>query len=147
MKTLHSEIGVGAPAEIVWEVLTDLDGWQRWNPFMKASGALAPDGQLDVVLSAPGGKTIRVAPAIVSFDEGREFRWRVRQMLGLFSAEHGFRVVPEDVGRCRFEQFEVFSGLLAGAILSRNQAAIETGFQVMNRMLKRESERLARERA
>ena len=147
MKTLHSEIGIGAPADVVWEVLTDLDGWQRWNPFMKASGTLAPDARLAVALSAPGGKAIRVEPTVVSFDEGREFRWRVRQMLGLIRAEHGFRVVPEDVGRCRFEQFEVFQGLLARAILMRNQAAIETGFQVMNRMLKRESERLARERA
>ena len=107
MRTLHSEIGIGAPADVVWEVLTDLDGWQRWNPFMSVSGRLAADAPLAVTLSAPGGKTIRVEPKVVKLDEGKEFRWRARQLLGLISAEHGFRVVPEDVGRCRFEQGEL----------------------------------------
>ena len=57
------------------------------------------------------------------------------------------RVTAEDVGRCRFEQFTVFRGLLSDAVLWRNRKPIEMGFQAMNRSLKREAERVARERA
>lgn len=150
MQTIHNEIGIGAPAPIVWEIVSDLEGWARWNPFMQAKGKLAAGEKLFVtMMAAPGGKKVSIDPRIVMVDDGREFRWKGRIFGGLFRAEHGFRVVAEDAGRCRFEQFEMFSGLLAGAILSRQGQgkAIETGFQAMNRMLKREAEKRARERA
>lgn len=147
MQTIHNEIGIGAPAPIVWEIVSDLEGWARWNPFMQARGKLAGGEKLLVIMAAPGGKKVSIEPRVVMVDDGREFRWKGRTFGGLFRAEHGFRVTAEDVGRCRFEQFEMFSGLLAGAILSRQGKAIETGFQAMNRMLKREAEKRARERA
>jgi len=147
VNTLHTEIAIGAPAPIVWEVISDLDGWVAWNPIMKASGKLAPGERLAISVAAPGGKAISLDPVVETFDEGREFRWRVRKLLGLFDAEHGFRVVSEDNGRCRFEQFEVFNGILARAFYSRQAKALDTGFQAMNRMLKREAEKRARERA
>lgn len=147
MRTIHTEIGIGAPAEIVWEVVSDLDGWSAWNPVLKASGKLADGERLHVTIAAPGGKGYSVDPTVVQYEDGREFRWRIYSFGGLFRAEHGFRVVPEDIGRCRFEQFEMFRGVLAGAFLFRQGKALETGFQAMNRMLKREAEKRARERA
>jgi hypothetical protein len=145
VKSLHTEIGIGAPADVVWRVISDLDGWAAWNPVMKASGKLAQGAQLDVSIAAPGSQGMSFRSEVVMLEDGREFRWRVRKMLGMFDAEHGFRVVPEDVGRCRFEQFEVFSGVLGTALYSRRSKALNTGFQAMNRMLKRESEKRARE--
>jgi hypothetical protein len=59
---------------------------------------------------------------------------------GIFDGEHGFRVVPEDAGRCRFEQFEAFSGLFARPILWKVEASTRVGFEAMNRMLKRRAE-------
>ena len=61
-------------------------------------------------------------------------------MRGLFDGEHGFRVVPEDAGRCRFEQFESFRGLLVAPILWKIEATTRTGFRVMNRALKAKAE-------
>lgn len=147
MKTIHTEIGIGAPAGTVWETICDLDGWEQWNPIMKASGKVALGACPTVTISPPGGKAIQLQPKITHLEEGKEFRWCSGLRLRfLFQGEHGFRVVPEDVGRCRFEQFEIFSGLLSGTMLSRSGKAIETGFQAMNRMLKREAERRERTR-
>ena len=147
MKSLHVEISIGAPASVVWSVISDLEGWASWNPVMKASGNLARGERLDVTIGAPGSQGILLNPKVVMLDDGKEFRWRVRKMLGLFDAEHGFRVVPEDTGRCRFEQFEVFRGILGSMTYSRQSKALNTGFVAMNRMLKRESEKRAREQA
>lgn len=148
MRTIHTETGVLAPAEVVWSVLSDLAGWQRWNPFLWATGEMRLGAAVEIVASPPGRGPVRVRARIVRLQEGRELRWRSRMLglPGLFDGEHGFRVTPEDVGRCRFEQFECFSGLLAAAVLSRSEKAITTGFTAMNRALKREAERLARER-
>ena len=148
MKTLHSELGIGAKAEIVWEVLSDLERWERWNPVMRVEGQLAPGAQLNAVISPPGGKPVRIAPKVTQLDEGRELRWRSHVLLPfVLDIEQGFRVAAEDVGRCRLEQFAVFRGLLAEAVLWRNRKPVETGMQAMNRMLKREAERVGRERA
>ena len=147
MKSLHVEINIGAPASVVWSVISNLDGWASWNPVMKASGNLALGERLDVTIAAPGGQGMSFNPEIVMLDDGKEFRWQVRKMLGLFNAEHGFRIVAEDTGRCRFEQFEVFRGLLGERTYSRQSKALDTGFQIMNRMLKREAEKRAREQA
>lgn len=144
MKSLHVEISIGAPASVVWDVISDLEGWATWNPVMKASGKLAHGKRLDVTIAAPGGQGMSFSPEVVMLEDGKEFRWRVRKMLGLFDAEHGFRVVAEDAGRCRFEQFEVFRGVLGSAMYTRQSKALNTGFQAMNRMLKREAEKRAR---
>ena len=78
---------------------------------MKASGNLARGERLDVTIAAPGSQGILLNPKVVMLDDGKEFRWRVRKMLGLFDAEHGFRVVPEDTGRCRLHCRPSLSGL------------------------------------
>ena len=148
MKTLHSELGVGAAAGIVWEVLSDLPGWKRWNPVMRAEGRLAQGERLSVTVALPGGKQVRIDPTVIQLDESRQLRWLSHLLFrGILDIEQGFRVVAEDVGRCRLEQFAVFRGLLADAVLWRYRKPIETGFKAMNRALKQEAERVARERA
>jgi hypothetical protein len=77
----------------------------------------------------------------VKLDQGRELRWLGHLGLrGLFDGEHGFRVVAEDVGRCRFEQFETFTGLLVAPILWMAEAPTRLGFEAMNRALKARAE-------
>ena len=34
---LHTEIEIEAPADIVWDILTDLDHYEDWNPFIVSS--------------------------------------------------------------------------------------------------------------
>lgn len=146
MRTIHTEINIGASAEAVWDVLSDTEGWERWNPFLKAEGKLAAGETLRVSIAAPGGRKLHYEATVKHFDEGREFRWQLRSFGGMFRAEHGFRVSPEDVGRSRFEQFEMFTGVLAPVVLARQGKALRTGFEAMNRALKRESEKRERER-
>lgn len=148
MRTIHTEIGVLAPAAVVWRLLIDFEGWARWNPFLRVKGEPHLDERLEVTITPPGKTPVKMNPRIVRLDEGRELRWLGRALVpGIFDGEHGFRIAAEDAGRCRFEQFECFSGILAPLIVSRVGKATETGFVAMNRSLKREAERLAREQS
>ena len=71
-----------------------------------------------MTLTPPGKSAMTLRPTIVKLEPGREFRWLGSLgMRGLFDGEHGFRVVPEDVGRCRFEHFETFTGLLVAPVM------------------------------
>lgn len=137
MRAIHTEIGIGAPAARVWDVLMATDAWAEWNPFAKASGRFAVGERVSVTLTPPGKRAMTVRPAIVKLDAGRELRWLGSLGIrGLFDGEHGFRVAPEDVGRCRFEQFETFTGLLVAPIMWMVGDATRQGFEAMNRALK-----------
>jgi hypothetical protein len=125
----------------VWEILADFESWPQWNPFARARGRLAMGERLEVEISLPGRAPMTFRPRIVRLEPGRELRWLGSLgMPGLFDGEHGFRVVPEDAGRCRFEQFESFRGLLVVPILWRIEETTRAGFGVMNRALKARAE-------
>lgn len=141
MRTIHTEIGILAPAERVWSVLIDTDRWAEWNPFAAVTGRIAPGERLVVTLTPPGKSAMQFKPTVIRVDPGRELRWLGHLgVRGLFDGEHGFRVVPEDPGRCRFEQFEMFKGLLAAPILWMAGKATRQGFEAMNRALKQRVE-------
>ncbi|MCP3909823.1 MAG: SRPBCC domain-containing protein, partial [Actinomycetia bacterium] len=42
---LKTEITIGAPIEEVWAVLTDLDSFPEWNPFMTAAAGVVAEGE------------------------------------------------------------------------------------------------------
>ena len=141
MRTLHTEIGILAPAERVWDILIDTGKWAEWNPFARASGRFAVGERVRVELTPPGKSAMTFTPTIVKLEPGRELRWLGHLGIrGLFDGEHGFRVTPEDIGRSRFEQFEVFTGLLVLPILWIAGDATRRGFEGMNRALKARSE-------
>ena len=143
MRAIHTEIGIGAAAATVWAVLIDTGKWAEWTPFAQLSGRVAVGERVSVTLTPPGKSPITMRPAIVKLDAGREFRWLGHLGVpGLFDGEHGFRVVPEDVGRCRFEHFETFRGLLVAPIMWMVGDVTRQGFEAMNRALKALAERL-----
>jgi hypothetical protein len=141
VRTIHTEIGIGAPAATVWDILAAIDKWPEWNPFASVSGRLQVGERLVLEIRPPGKSPMKFRPTVVKLEPGRELRWLGHLGVpGIFDGEHGFRVVPQDAGRCRFEQFESFRGLLAGPILWKVEASTRAGFEVMNRMLKRRAE-------
>ena len=141
MRSIHTEIGIGAPAQRVWEILAAFEGWPQWNPFARVRGRLHVGERLEVEIKPPGKTPVRFRPTIVKLEPGRELRWLGHLgFRGLFDGEHGFRVMPESEGCCRFEQFETFRGLLVAPILSRVEAPTRVGFQAMNRALRARAE-------
>ena len=56
MKTLHTQIDIDAPAERVWDTLTNIAEYPTWNPFIPhVAGALTPGERLEVRIEPPGG--------------------------------------------------------------------------------------------
>jgi hypothetical protein len=141
VRTIHTEIGILAPSATVWGVLIDTDAWATWNPFAKISGHVAVGNRVSVTLTPPGKSPIAMRPTIVKLEPGRELRWLGHLGIsGLFDGEHGFRVMPEDAGSCRFEPFETFRGLLVAPIMWMVGTATRQGFEAMNRALKTRAE-------
>jgi hypothetical protein len=136
-RQLHAEIEIQGPAERVWEVLTDFDAYQEWNPFMvKASGTPQPGHRLEVHMR-PAGRTTTFRPEVLEADPGRKLRWLGRLLVpGLFDGEHSFTIEPAGPGRVRLTQHEEFRGLLAPLLLAMMAKPTLESFHRMNQALK-----------
>lgn len=137
-KELNTNIEINAPAETVWQVLTDFSRYSQWNPFIRSIfGEARRGGTLEVFIQPPGGNGMTFRPVIVALQPGRELRWIGRLLLpGIFDGEHQFQIEPLGENRTRFVHREVFSGLLVPFLWSSLDKQTRQGFEEMNRALK-----------
>lgn len=143
-KHLETEIEINAPAEVVWNVLTDFHAHPIWNPFIKELRGKPVEGEsLRVFIQPPGGKGMVFKPVVLKSDENRELRWLGKLLFsGLFDGEHYFRIVPINENRVRFIHGEIFSGLLVRFFAKSLDKGTLAGFQAMNGALKKRAEDL-----
>jgi hypothetical protein len=145
MKTLHTEIDIDAPAERVWDTLTNIADYSIWNRFIPhLAGILAPGERLEVRIEPPGGAAMTFRPTVLAVEPARRLRW-VGHLLtpGLFDGEHQFEIHPLGPGRVRFVQQERFTGVLVPLFARNLNAHTLPGFKGMNAALKTRAEAAA----
>jgi hypothetical protein len=140
-RRIETEIEINAPAARVWALLTDFDGMESWNPFIRSiSGTLAQGARLSVRIVPPGKSGMRFKPTVISVRPERELRWLGHLFVpGIFDGEHYFLLEPIGEQRTRLTQGEKFSGVLVG-LLSGTLSATKAGFQAMNMAVKLQAE-------
>ena len=142
MKEVFSEIEIQAPAERVWQVLTDFSSFLEWNPFIRQISGQPKEGtHLKVHIEPPGGKGRTFRPKVLKANPNHELRWLGRLLIpGLFDGDHFFSIEQLESNRVRFVQREIFSGLLVFFLARRLEAKIRLGFEQMNQALKLRAE-------
>jgi hypothetical protein len=114
VKELHSQIEIAAPAERVWQVLTDFAAYPEWNPFIRRVKKVEPNRQL---------------------------RWLGHLLVpGLFDGEHIFEIEELDRDRVLLTQREIFKGLLVPLLARSLDRDTQRGFEEMNRALREKAE-------
>jgi hypothetical protein len=143
MKEISAEIEIEAPAERVWEVLTDFAKFPEWNPFIRQmSGEPRTGAKLEVHLEPPGGRAMSFKPKMLNVETNREMRWLGRLLIrGLFTGEHSFSIEALDEKGVRFVQHEKFTGLLVPFLAKSLDKDTKSGFEAMNRALKERAEK------
>jgi hypothetical protein len=141
MKSLHAAIEIDAPAERVWQVVSDFGSYADWNPFIvRAAGVPRVGERLNVTIVAPGMKPATFRPRVLDFEPGRLIRWKGEFKLpGLFDGRHALIVDPLDDERSRFTTHEDVSGILL-PFLGRVMAASQQGFELMAQAVKERAE-------
>ncbi len=139
---LHTEITIDATPDRVWAILTDLDGYRLWNPFVTASeGEVAVGRQLTNRFQPPGGKAQTFKPRVTVVEPPRTFEWLGR--LGhrwIFEGRHRFDLEPTADGGTRLVQQEFFRGALVPFLRSQLDTTTHRGFELMNEALKARAE-------
>jgi hypothetical protein len=138
---LRTEIEIAAPAERVWQVLTDFGRYHEWNPFITGiGGELSVGKKLKVTISPPESSEMTFTPDVLVHAPNQELRWRGKILFkGVFDGEHFFQLSEPSPGRTRFVHGEDFSGVLL-RFMTGKLTHVARGFVYMNQALKKRVE-------
>jgi hypothetical protein len=133
-----SEITIDAPASVVWEVMSRIDEWPRWNKdITEASleGELKP-GSVFRWKSGPG----RIVSTLQTVDPPKQISWSGKTM-GV-TAIHVWRLQPRD-GRTIVTTEESWEGITARLLHKWSQKTVDRAMRAGLVYLKAEAERRA----
>ena len=141
MKELYTEIQINASPSKVWNILTDFDDFNRWNPFIKEiSGNTQVGSQIYVHIKPPNSNAMKFKPKLLKYEPEKEIRWIGKFYLPkLVDGEHSLSIKKLDNKNVLFIQKETFSGLLV-PFISGLLKDTRTGFELMNKELKKVAE-------
>lgn len=139
---IATEIEFKATPEKVWKVLTDFQKYPKWNPLIKSISGKKKEGKkLTVQIKPPNRKPMTFSPVILTFEKNKELRWLGKLgVKGIFDGEHYFRIIEQGNGSVKFEQGEIFSGILVG-LMPKLLKDTKLGFENMNKALKEACEK------
>lgn len=142
---LHTEVEIEATPEVVWDILTDLDRYTDWNPFIVESTGTATVGtKLTNRLEPPGGRAMTFRPTVTEVETGEAFEWLGRLGLpGVFDGRHRFDVQPTPSGGALVIHSEELSGVLVRVMRSSLDTHTKAGFEAMDAALKVRAEAAA----
>jgi hypothetical protein len=143
VRSIVTVVDINAPGDRVWQMLTELDGYRAWNPFLtSASGAITP-GSTITIAAKVGNRNITFHARISAVEPKKKLVWVGRLLSSeFFEGEHEFDVIELDQSRTRVIQSEHFKGMLVAALWGRFSPALLQGFRAMNDALKRRCEQV-----
>jgi hypothetical protein len=139
--TLVTEIHIAASPERVWQILSDLDAYPEWNPFVvQATGRAEVGARLTLRLQPVVGRATTVRPTVLEVRDGAALRWLGRFGIPrVLDADHRFRLEASD-GGTRLVQEEDFRGLLVPFVAKTLDRGTLPAFVLMNEALKARAE-------
>lgn len=136
-KRLVTEVKIDATPEVVWDVLTDLDSYEKWNPHIREGSGTPEVGRtLELLMDVSEERQVTMRPTVTAASPGRAFEWLGHLgVRGVFDGRHRFELEPLN-GGTRMIHSEEFTGILV-PVLSRmlDDKTLE-GFQAMNAAIK-----------
>jgi hypothetical protein len=110
MKAYSATTMIDAPADEIWKILTDAQGYPSWDPWaVKIEGTIALGAQITAYTKlSPRAFPVKVT----EFVPGKLMVWTGGMPFGLFTGVRRFSLEPRAGGGVEFTVGEVFSGPL-----------------------------------
>lgn len=144
MKTIETNIVIDSTPEKIWDVLTNFEEYELWNPFMtKVVGNAILGSKIEVNIKTISGKNRSYYPIITKCEINKELRWKGKSFLpGVFDGERVFVLKKSDDDKVSFSHKEIFSGLGVKLVGNKLDENLREGFVRMNEALKVRAENL-----
>ncbi len=130
-------IGIGAPPELVWNVLADLERYPEWNSYSpKAIGKLEV-GEIVRIEAHLGDEVRHVDNVVLEVDPPRTLCWQSQNWYGVLVRGTRCRYLEDGPNRAtQFRHYEIMEGALAGVVEWIYRPRVEKGLEMMNADLK-----------
>jgi len=140
-------VDVQAPADVVWEVLTDFARYGEWNPFVvECQTALKPGAPIEMAVALKN-KPQHVVEVIREVSPGRGFSYSMKPVPGgALSSLRSHAIEPAGAGRSRYISHFELRGWLRHLVLALFRKNLEEGFAGMAAAIKRRAEQLQAQR-
>ena len=140
---IEHRVGVQAPAEVIWEVISDLKSWERWNPlYPKASGDIRIGAALDLTLALPDQPPQQIQPTVLEWVPNEQLHWRLTMLGGLVRTIRYFEIENLGAESCIVSNGEILGGLVGPRVGKRMGRNLYRAFVGMNEALKTRAEAL-----
>lgn len=142
MFVIDKSLEINAPAELVWEVITDFASYREWNPFLTdCKSTLKPGDPIDLKV-----KLFSVAQPqrewVTEYVAGRRFAYGMKPMpLGALSSQRSHDVQPAGANTM-YQSYFHLDGWLMPLVRGLLGGRLEKGFEGMTQGIKARAEQL-----
>ena len=134
---IEHRLGIQAPAHVIWQVLSDLEGWGQWNPiYSKVEGKLTIGRQLVLTEAIPGAQPVQITPTVVDWVPDAQILWRMSQKFGFLKRLRYFEIEALSDEGCIFSNGEDWYGRPARYVTAAQRRGMREGFEAMGEALK-----------
>ena len=142
---IEHRIGVAASAEVIWDLISNLEGWAAWNPlYPEAKGKLAIGEALRLTEALPDKPPRSISPVVVDWEPRAQILWRLDS--GFMSRSVRYLEIESlsETG-CIFANGAFFHGMLGEQAAKNARRAIQAGYDGLGEAVKRIAEQRYRE--
>ncbi|NKY85304.1 SRPBCC domain-containing protein [Nocardia veterana] len=142
---IDDTVEIDAPAEVVWKVLTDLDSYGEWNPFVvECRSTLEPGDPIEMRVRLGSPKPRAQREFIRTHTPGTEFSYSMKPVpLGILHSRRSHTVTALDDGRTRYRSHFELGGLLQPVVTAALGKHLRAGFEGMTAAVKQRAEQLS----
>ena len=146
-RAVEHRLGVRAPAEIVWEVVSDFETWHQWNPlYRKAEGQMKIGTMLTLEQHLPGEPAKVIAPMVQDWVPYEQLHWRSSRMGGFVTAIRYLEIENMGPENATFSNGELFMGPLLRFIPREERRRLRAAFTHMGEAVRDRAEAIWSER-
>lgn len=146
---IDETLDVQAPASLLWEVITDLDRYGEWNPFVVACRSSLDVGEpIDMKVQIFDSFVQSQRETIIEHVPGERLCYGLAPMpLGALASRRCHEVIHVGPGKSRYRSHFLLSGWLSPVTRALLGGRLDRGFRSMTKALVQRTEFLSEERA
>ncbi len=129
---IEHQLGVKAPASVVWEIIHDLERWADWNPlYTQASGVIRIGERLTLTLALPGQPPRELEAIVIDWTPDEAIHWKTSHVRGLVRTVRYLEIEAKSETGCIFSNGEIFQGLLGPRVARQMRPSLKQGFAAL----------------
>lgn len=140
---IDKTVEINAPADTVWEVLTDLPRYREWNPFViECESSLKPGEAINMKVKL-GDKVQAANEVMLEFAPKRRFAYRMKPFpIGGLSSFRSHELQALGANRSRYVSHFELKGWMMPLVRALMGKHLEAGFAGMTEGIKARAEEL-----